>query len=231
MYPMRDKEIISAEVPQVPEDCYAAKARNFYWVLGVLFLGVIAFLVMKYSESGTAGAMNTSVKQYATAVAYSPCPYCDGMLDSQGRCNVRDCPIYSPEWGTTPQPAANVTPTGPAPEALDKVVLIKELAAEVATIADGAVIIHSIYIGGNAQKAGLLKGDIIINFNGRAVKKASQFQQIAAQANPESYVMVEYIRDNEKFSTKAMIGEGEMEGVIKPVALKTDIVYPGLIRR
>lgn len=222
MYPIYDKETALNEVTPMPEDCYAAKARNFYWVLGVLFLGVIAFLVTKYSGGEAAPTLDSAVQQYAKVVAYSPCPYCPGALDSQGRCNVRDCPVYSPDWG---KKAAQ------DPDARDKVILIRELAAEVATVAEGAVIIHSIYIGGNAQKAGLLKGDIIINFNGRTVKKASQFRKIAALAKPESYVDMEYIRDGEKFRSKIMIGEGEMEGVVKPVALKTDVVYPGLIRR
>ncbi|NIP54526.1 MAG: PDZ domain-containing protein, partial [candidate division Zixibacteria bacterium] len=45
---------------------------------------------------------------------------------------------------------------------------IKELALEAgASQGRGSVIIQSVYVGGNAEKAGLRVGDRIVRFNGR----------------------------------------------------------------
>ena len=233
MYPFFNEENIGLQDLATPEDCFAEKARNFYWILGILLIGVLLFLIIKYLDSSNKVTVNTAVRQYANAntVAYSPCPYCPGSLDSQGRCNSPACPLYSPNWGNAPTAAAAVD----IPSA-GKSTLIKELAVEVASVVDGGVTIHSIYVGGNAQKSGLLKGDIITNFNGRNVKDSKQFQKIVALAKPESYVSVEYIRDGQSFTANVMIGEGEMEGVVKPIAgalqaAKPVAIYPPPLRR
>ena len=238
MHPYYDKNSLDTDIMATPEDCFAEKARNFYWILGILLIGVLSFLIVKYLDGNKTASVSSVVEQYANAntVAYSPCPHCSGSLDSRGRCNVSGCPLYSPNWGKA-QTAAT------APSA-DKTTLIKELAAEVSSVVDGGVIIHSIYVGGNAQKSGLLKGDIITYFNGRAVKDSKQFQRIVSLAAPESFVSVDYLRDGQDFSLKVMIGEGHMDGAVKPfpvnpqavgsltpVALNAGAVYPGTIRR
>ena len=238
MHPYYDKNSLDTDIMATPEDCFAEKARNFYWILGILLIGVLSFLIVKYLDGNKTASVSSVVEQYANAntVAYSPCPHCSGSLDSRGRCNVSGCPLYSPNWGKA-QTAAT------APSA-DKTTLIKELAAEVSSVVDGGVIIHSIYVGGNAQKSGLLKGDIITYFNGRAVKDSKQFQRIVSLAAPESFVSVDYLRDGQDFTLKVMIGEGDMDGAVKPVpvnpqtggaakpvALNTGTSYPGIIRR
>jgi membrane-associated protease RseP (regulator of RpoE activity) len=244
MYPFYNEKNIDSEDFVMPEDCFAEKARNFYWILGILLVGVLSFLIIKYLDNSNTVTVDTVVKQYTNArtVAYSPCPYCPGSLDTLGRCNSSGCPLYSPDWGKT-QPAAAAPAAANVP-ADNTATLIKELAAEVVSVVDGGVIVHSIYIGGNAQKSGLLKGDIITNFNGRGVKNSEQLQKIVSLAKPESFVSVDYLRDGQKFTSKVMIGEGDMDGAVKPVpidpqaagaakpvALNTGTVYPGIIKR
>ena len=98
-----------------------------------------------------------------------------------------------------------------------KKVLIRELASEVAaTQGKSSVIIQSIYIGGNAEKAGLKAGDKIVRFNGRKVKSVKQFQSVVARAAPESTVNIKVIRDGEKVKATVFVGEGEMEGATPP---------------
>ncbi|MFC1675459.1 S1C family serine protease [Planctomycetota bacterium] len=41
-------------------------------------------------------------------VAATACPYCNGILDAQGRCNQTRCPIYSPDWGSQGSQIRNV---------------------------------------------------------------------------------------------------------------------------
>lgn len=139
--------------------------------------------------------------------AATKCPYCNGIIDAQGRCNMWDCLIYSPNWGK-PSSAEGIPV---------KKVLIRELASEVAASqGKSSVIIQSVYIGGNAQKAGLKAGDRIVRFNGRKIKNIKQFQFVVACAKPESNVKIKVIRNGEKVKSIVMIGEGEMEGASPP---------------
>jgi len=140
-------------------------------------------------------------------VALRRCPYCPGFLDAQGRCNVPECPVYSPDFG---QPAnAQAVALGGK--------LIKEVAIEVVGSAEkGGVIISSVYLGGQAEKAGLQAGDRIYRFNGRRVKSLEQFQSLAARAKAETDVKVRILRGTKKMKLTVRIGEGEMEGVTIP---------------
>jgi len=107
-----------------------------------------------------------------------------------------------------------VTPTEAIPV---KKVLIRELALEVApTEGKSSVIVQSVYIGGNAQKAGLKAQDRIVRFNGRKFKNMAQFQSVVARAKPESTVKIDVVRSGKKVKGTVMVGEGEMEGATPP---------------
>lgn len=142
-------------------------------------------------------------------VVVTRCPRCaKGILDARGRCNQKGCPLYSPDWGKT------ITNSNKIPV---KQILIKELALIVAASeGKGTVIAQSVYINGNAEKAGLKTGDRIIRFNGRKVKSVKQFQSVVALASPETNVKIEVNRNGEKVKSIIMVGEGEMEGAIPP---------------
>ncbi len=193
-----------------PMDCFVEKTRNCFWIIIIFVFGAIVYEIV--TSSGQGAAYSTAGRSFSQAgqfqnTALTVCPYCPGFLDSQGRCNVSECPIYNPNWG---KPTTyNDIPV--------RKVLIKELALEVgASQGKGSVIIQSVYPGGNAEKAGLQVGDRILRINGRKVKGVKQFRSIVTRAKPESHVKIKIVRDNEKIKTTAMIGEGEMEGVTIP---------------
>ena len=90
-----------------------------------------------------------------------------------------------------------------------KQVLLRELAIEVgASAGRSSVIIHSVYTGGNGERAGLRVGDRILQFNGRKVKNVKRFQSIVARAKPESAIKIQTIRNGRKIKSVVMIGEG-----------------------
>ncbi|MBI4834660.1 MAG: PDZ domain-containing protein [Planctomycetes bacterium] len=195
------------------EDCFAEKSKGWIYVLAFVIIGVLLFGIINLFNNPTCpiAQLNTM----AQPVALNPCPYCTGgLLDSQGRCNIPDCKIFSPNWGQ----ASNTITSAPVPKVVPKPVLIKQVAMEVAPSAVGqGVVVHSVYGGSWAQKAGLEPYDLIINFNGQKVKDIEQFQALVAKAKAESAVKIAFVRDNKKYESNITIGEGEMEGAIKPV--------------
>jgi membrane-associated protease RseP (regulator of RpoE activity) len=192
------------------QDCIAVQTKYWFWVLAVLIAGsVIYAITASYGQRTVYSSVAESFPQGGQfqTIAVTKCPYCSGFLDAQGRCNMKDCPLYSSNWGKP----SNV-------EGIPvKKVLIKELALEVAASqGKSSVIIQSVYIGGNAEKASLKAGDRIVRFNGRKAKNVKQFQSAVALARPESNVNIEVVRNGEKVKSAVFVGEGEMEGVTIP---------------
>ncbi|MCP4256438.1 MAG: PDZ domain-containing protein [Planctomycetes bacterium] len=186
----------------------------------MLLFGAVIFVIVTSSRpnQGQPVYSSTAVSipqggQFQT-IALSNCPYCPGVLDAQGRCNCRGCPIYSPDWGKTSTPPPSITTVGNIPV---KHVLIKELALEVAALeGKSSVIIQSVYGGGNAEKAGLKTGDRIVRFNGRNIQNVKQFNSTVLRAQPEAFVKIQVFRNEKKIKSSVMVGEGEMEGVTIP---------------
>lgn len=81
-----------------------------------------------------------------------------------------------------------------------------------------AVLVHSVYGGGWAEKGGFRIGDVIFRFNGRRARNIDEFRDLIARAGPESSVMVQVIRNGRRITLMVMVGEGEMEGVTVPNA-------------
>lgn len=183
---------------------------NWLWIIAVFVFGSIVYAIVTALAPEpvypTAGGPYQQAGQFRN-VALRRCPYCTGFLDSNGKCNVPQCPIYSPNWG---KPAS---PTGlPV-----KNVLVRELAMEVGALqGKNSVVISSVYGAGNAEKAGLRVGDRIVRFNGRSIKNVRQFTSTVARARPEANVKIQVTRNGQKTSCVVMVGEGEMEGVVIP---------------
>lgn len=218
MYIPHKKSVTDVSKKTAPTDCFIEKIRNLFWITIIFIFGAAIFAIVTSSEQVQPVYSSTAVPipqggQFQT-IAVSYCPYCPGLLDTQGRCNIRGCPIYSPDWGKIPPNPRKITTVGNVPV---KHVLIKELAMEVAaTEGKSSVIIQSVYGGGNAEKAGLKAGDRITRFNGRNIQNVKQFNSVVLRAKPEAYVKIQVIRNKEKIKSSVMVGEGEMEGVIIP---------------
>jgi len=193
-----------------PMDCFVERTKNWLWTIIIFVFGTIVYAIVTSSGQGSAySATGRSFPQGGQFqnTALTRCPYCPGFLDDKGRCNIPECPIYSPNWGK-PSNSRGI----PVRE-----VLIKELALEVsASEGKGSVVICSVYVGGNAEKAGLQVGDRIVRFNGRNVKNVKQFKSTVTRAKPEANVKIQVIRNKKKIKSIVMIGEGEMEGVTVP---------------
>lgn len=216
MYHTHKKAKATLGAKILPADCFVEKTKNWVWTVIVLIVGATVYAVV--TSSGQNSAHSATGRPFPQGgqfqnIALLRCPYCPGFLDAQGRCNVRECPIYSPDWGKLPNRAKPSNWQGiPARQ-----VLIKELALEVsASEGKTSVVIHSVYDGGNAEKAGLQMGDRILRFNGRKVKSVKQFKSIVARAKPESKIKIQVVRNSRRIKSVVMTGEGEMEGVTVP---------------
>lgn len=210
MYHTHKKSAANVGEKITPMDCFAERTGNWLWIIIIFVFGAIVYAIVTSSGQGPAySATGRSFPQGGQFqnTALTRCPYCPGFLDAKGRCNVLECPIYSSNWGKLSNSKGI-----PVRE-----VLIKELALEVsASRGKGSVIIQSVYVGGNAEKAGLRVGDRIVRFNGRNIKNVKRFKSIVARAKPESNVKIKVIRGGGKINSVVMIGEDEMEGVTVP---------------
>jgi membrane-associated protease RseP (regulator of RpoE activity) len=199
-----------------PTDCFLERTKNWLWTIIIFVFGAIVYAIV--TSSGQEPAYSATGRSFPQGgqfqnTALTRCPYCPGFLDSQGRCNVRECPIYSPNGGKNSTIPRSISVRGIPVKHL----LIKELALEVgASQGKGSVIIQSVYVGGNAEKAGLRVGDRIVRFNGRNIKNVEQFKSTVTRAKPEANVKIQVIRNNKKIKSIVIIGEGEMEGVTLP---------------
>jgi hypothetical protein len=210
MYHPHKKSAANVGEKITPMDCFVEKTRNRLWTIIIFVFGAIVYaIVTSFGQGPAYPATGRSFPQGGQLqnTALTRCPYCPGFLDAKGRCNVPECPIYSPNWGV-PSNSKDI---------LVREVLIKELALEVsASEGKKSVVICSVYGGGKAEKAGLRVGDRIVRFNGRNVKNVKQFKSIVARAKPESDVKTQVIRGGKKIKSVVRIGEGEMEGVTVP---------------
>ncbi len=145
MYRMHKNSQAASDQALLPEDCFDGKAKYSLWILGIIAGGAIIYAVISllcrqgpvYSPTGQSFPQGGQLQNVASA----KCPYCPGMLDAQRRCNLRQCLIYSPNWGK-PSSSKGIPV---------KQILIRELALEVgASQGKASVVIQSVYIGGNA---------------------------------------------------------------------------------
>ena len=210
MYRSPKKEETNAGEAQGVKECYATKVGKRLMVLGVIVIGAFVFGFVSSPDPGPVySSVDISVPRGGQfqSIAFEKCPYCPGLVDSQGRCNFLECPIYSSNFGKSP-PSNNIPV---------KKRQIKEMALEViASQGKGSVVVFCVYAGGNGDKAGLKAGDRFWRFNGHKVKNIKQFQSVVTRARPESKIKIQVIRGEEKINMVIMLGEGEMEGAIIP---------------
>ena len=54
----------------------------------------------------------------------------------------------------------------------------------------------------SAEKAGLRKGDLLINLNGQKLDSREELTILIASLNPDDSIILEYIRGDQKMSSK-----------------------------
>ncbi|MCB4757017.1 MAG: PDZ domain-containing protein [Elusimicrobia bacterium] len=184
------------ETHEPQEECFAETAKPWIWLLAFLVaLVLVVGLGQIYGQ-----VSKNRVQRYRWAnsspwtVTFRPCPYCPGMVDAMGRCNIPTCRIYSSDFGKGLN-SGGVTAVALVPT---QSLLIQELGVDVVNCrTNRGVLVESVYPGTEAQLAGIRPGDLITRFNGRRVRNPQQFQTIVAQALPGNAVAVEFVRPRE----------------------------------
>ena len=78
------------------------------------------------------------------------------------------------------------------------------------------VLISQVFANGPAQKAGMQRGDVIIEFDGKRVKKYRELQSIVASTPVNQSVNVKVIRKGKKVNLKIKVGERNPDAVLEP---------------
>ncbi len=78
------------------------------------------------------------------------------------------------------------------------------------------VLISQVFTNGPAQKAGLQRGDVIIEFDGKKVKKYRELQSIVASTPVNKSVNVKVMRKGKETNLKIKVGERNPDAVLEP---------------
>ena len=76
------------------------------------------------------------------------------------------------------------------------------------------VAITNVGMGSPAEKGGLEKGDIIIEFNGKSLSKATHLQQFVGETLPDSTVVVKIFRKGQFLEKKITVGLRQSDEVV-----------------
>lgn len=78
------------------------------------------------------------------------------------------------------------------------------------------VLVSQVFANGPAQRAGLQRGDVIIEFDGKKIKKYRELQSIVASTEVNKTVNVKVIRKGRETNLKIKIGERNPDAVLEP---------------
>ncbi|MDP2755137.1 MAG: Do family serine endopeptidase, partial [Nitrospirota bacterium] len=105
--------------------------------------------------------------------------------------------------------------------------LTPELAKQFDLKEEKGVLVGDVVEGGPAEKAGLQRGDVIIEFEGKKIEEPYQLRNMVANIEPGRGVEIKTIRDNKKEIKKVTIGDlpadmqkpskGEYDNLLKGV--------------
>jgi serine protease Do len=91
--------------------------------------------------------------------------------------------------------------------------LTEDLAGSFEYDSTDGVLIGDVVADGPADKAGLRAGDIVVEYNGKRVRKAAQFRNAVAATTPDSEVELVVFRDGERKTLEVTIGLLEGQAV------------------
>jgi serine protease Do len=108
--------------------------------------------------------------------------------------------------------------------------LTPELAKQFELKEDRGVLVGDVVEGSPAEKAGLKRGDIIIEFAGKRIEEPNQIRNMVANTEPGQTVEMKIIRENTKEIMKVTIGDvpvdmqkpskGEYDNLLKGVSVQ-----------
>lgn len=78
------------------------------------------------------------------------------------------------------------------------------------------VLVSQVFTNGPAKKAGLMRGDVIVEFDGKKIKKYRELQSIVASTPVNKTVNVKIIRKGKEQNLKIKVGERNPEAVLEP---------------
>jgi len=82
-----------------------------------------------------------------------------------------------------------------------------ELAAQFGLENDYGTLVADVIVGSPAEEAGLMRGDVIIKFNGKPADEPYNLRNIVAATLPNEEVVLEIIRNGEPMTINVIIGE------------------------
>jgi len=97
-------------------------------------------------------------------------------------------------------------------------VVIQQITTEIAEGLDikdvNGVLVADVTAGGPAEQSGIKRGDIIVDFNGKAVDEVSELTSMVAQMAPNSQADVKVLRDGKETTFSVRIGKlpDDLEG-------------------
>ncbi len=118
--------------------------------------------------------------------------------------------------------------------------LTPELAKQFNILDVRGVLVGDVVEGGPAEKGGLQRGDVIIEYEGKKIEEPYQLRNMVASTLPGTPVEIKIIRDNRKETKKVIITElpgemkmpskGEYENLLKGITVQdlTDEIYARL---
>ncbi|MCX8093705.1 MAG: DegQ family serine endoprotease [Candidatus Goldbacteria bacterium] len=81
---------------------------------------------------------------------------------------------------------------------------------------DEGVLISQVFTNGPAHKAGMQRGDVIIEFDGKKIKKYRELQSIVASTPVNKTVNVKVIRKGKEVNLKIKVGERNPDAILEP---------------
>lgn len=109
-------------------------------------------------------------------------------------------------------------------------VLTPELAKNLNIKTEKGVLVGDVVEGSPAEKAGIQRGDVITEYDGKPIEEPRQLRNLVAITKPEQEVNIKIIRDNEEKTIKVVISEmpsqmqkpaqGEYENLLRGVNVR-----------
>ncbi|MDP2341354.1 MAG: trypsin-like peptidase domain-containing protein [Deltaproteobacteria bacterium] len=82
----------------------------------------------------------------------------------------------------------------------------KDVAAGLGLPSTRGALVREVVVGGPAEKAGVLPGDVITQFDGRAVREANELPLLAGDAGVDATVALALVREKKPMSLKLTLG-------------------------